>query len=595
MREKIALGFLVAGVIITIAGTTLAVEWLEEGHDLDSTEMIETNETEHQEVDFSDTTEGLEDNASLYAANNKTSVVTMYLTATKGNTSENTDHTWSEINSYSIYDYENMGIERYGVNGLLQVGDEIGPVKGALGYEMYTPNATVSIRGQSSSENAQKNYKISLKEDENISWDGQQVINLNKHQGEGLRFRNKLMYDLLQEIPGLLSMKTQFVHLYVKDETESETAGFVDYGLYTQVEQPNKSFLERHGLDKNGQLYKLNMFEFYTYDETIRLKSDANYDESAFEALLEIKGSDDHSKLIAMLKDVNDISIPIEEVVEKWFDKENICSFLAFNILTGNIDTQSRNALLYSALNENTWYFISWDCDGAFENTEEELLGTGTKSGWEQGVSNYWGNVLFKRILQSSELRADLDEEIQEMRQIMTQEKLTAMVEQYKNVVEPYAYGEVDRMYEPLTQEEYEQVCEALPGEVEENYQFYKESIQEPMPFFLGTPEIEENQIEFEWDTSYDFQADTLYYTFELADNPDMEQPIIMQDGLFTAGYNYEGILSPGQYFYRVKVTDSDKNSQYAFDYYTVDNVKKYGVLCFYVLSDGTISLEGET
>ena len=48
----------------------------------------------------------LRDKDSLYENDDDTSVVTMYLTVSKGNSSENTDHTWEEINSYSVYDYE---------------------------------------------------------------------------------------------------------------------------------------------------------------------------------------------------------------------------------------------------------------------------------------------------------------------------------------------------------------------------------------------------------------------------------------------------------------------------------------------------------
>ena len=47
---------------------------------------------------------------------------------------KNTYHTWKEINSYSVYDYEDMGVERYQVAGLLQVGDENGPTEGEVGY-----------------------------------------------------------------------------------------------------------------------------------------------------------------------------------------------------------------------------------------------------------------------------------------------------------------------------------------------------------------------------------------------------------------------------------------------------------------------------
>mgnify|MGYP003307664319 CR=1 FL=1 len=272
------------------------------------------------------------DNDLLYADDDDTSVITMYLTVSKGTSSENTNHTWEEVNSYSVYDYEEMGVERYAVNGLLQVGDENGPVEGEIGYGKYSPNAVVTIRGQSSSRSPQKNYKIKLNENAG-TWNDQQTINLNKHVYEGLRFRNKLAYDLLEELPGMMALQTQFVHLYVKDETEGVNAEFEDYGLYTQVEQPNKSFLQRHGLDKNGHLYKINMFEFFRYEDTIKLKNEIGYDVTAFEERIEIKGDDDHSKLIAMLEDVNDYSLSIDEILEEWFDVDNLASWMAFHIL----------------------------------------------------------------------------------------------------------------------------------------------------------------------------------------------------------------------------------------------------------------------
>ena len=193
----------------------------------------------------------LEDKKTLYENDMEDSVVTMYLTVRRGNAGDNTDHSWADINSYSAYDYEAMGVDRYQVEGLLQVGDENGPVAGELGFGESAPNATVQIRGQTSSKNPQKNYKIRLK-DEHGSWRGQQTIALNKHMTDGLRYRNKLAFDLLKEIPQLMSLRTQFVHLYVKDQTDdpaNET--FQDYGLYTQVEQLNKRALRSHGLDKN--------------------------------------------------------------------------------------------------------------------------------------------------------------------------------------------------------------------------------------------------------------------------------------------------------------------------------------------------------
>lgn len=104
----------------------------------------------------------LRDNDSLYLDHDRTSVVTMYLTIGPGNSEEGTDHTWQEVNSLSAYYYEEHGIPRYQVSALLQVGDENGPLAGEVGYGEAVPNATVQIRGQTSSREKQKNYKIEL-------------------------------------------------------------------------------------------------------------------------------------------------------------------------------------------------------------------------------------------------------------------------------------------------------------------------------------------------------------------------------------------------------------------------------------------------
>ena len=83
----------------------------------------------------------IRDKNLLYENRDKTEIVTMYLTVSRGNSAENTDHSWEEINTYSVYDYERMGVERYKVAGLLQVGDENGLVPGELGYGQWHQTA----------------------------------------------------------------------------------------------------------------------------------------------------------------------------------------------------------------------------------------------------------------------------------------------------------------------------------------------------------------------------------------------------------------------------------------------------------------------
>lgn len=529
----------------------------------------------------------IKDNDTLYERQDNSSVVTMYLTVTKGNKSDNTDHTWTQINSYSVYDYEEMGVERYAVNGLLQVGNENGPVEGELGYGQNVPNATVTIRGQSSSRNAQKNYKIVIRDDKGL-WNDQKVINLNKHMSDFPRFSNKLSYDLEAELPDLISLRTQFVHLYVRDMTEGGSGVFEDYGLYTHVEQFNKRALKSHGLDRNGQLYKINYFEFYRYEDVIMPKNYAGYDAEDFEEYLEIKGSDDHGKLIAMLEDVNDYSMPISEVLDKWFEENNLFSWMAFNILMGNVDTQSRNSFLYSPLNESTWYFISWDNDGAF--TASKSLFHGDERGWEKGVSNYWGNVLFRRILMDETLRGKLDDKINEFRSIITEDKLKSMIKLYSPIVKQYSQVSPDSTYMPLTPEEYEEFLQVMVHEPDLNYEMYKESLNTPMPFYITTPVVKDGKVRFGWEAAYDFDAEDVYYTLEVARDYSFEEPIIKAENLFVIEYEYDGMLEPGQYFVRVTAKNESGYEQTAFDYYSAGGSRHiYGVKCFFVLEDGSI------
>ena len=531
----------------------------------------------------------LEDNKYLYEGEDD-SVVTMYLTVSKGNASDGTDNTWAFINKHSVFYFERKGIESAAVNGLLQVGNEDGVLEGELGYGINIPNATVTIRGQISSRNTQKSYKIKLK---NGEWNGQEVINLNKHQMDGVRFRNKLMYKLAQDVPGVISMQTQFVHLYVKDLTEGYENGFRDYGLYTQVEQPNKSCLKRHGLDKNGHLYKINMFEYYENDDVIKLKNEKGYDEKAFEESLEIKGNDDHKKLIQMIRDVNDVSMPIEEVLDKWFERKNVFNWLTFNILTGNIDTQSRNTLLYSPLNGNKWYFLLWDCDAAFMNNERRLYNEYNEQGWENGVSNYFGNLLFKRILKNSELRQEIDAAMSDMLDLITEEKVKQIIDRYSKVTEQYIYNSIDVFKAPLTREQFRKICEEIPGELQENYDLYKKSLSKPMPFFIAEPENKKDKILFRWQNSYTFDASDVTYTIELADNYEFKDKIAEEEGLYIPEYKLDKDLSPGQYFVRVTAKNSIGEEQRSFDYYVSrEEQKYYGIKCFYVHEDGSIEEE---
>lgn len=552
-------------------------------------EAVDTNlgTTINNQDISADTDIHIRDKDLLYNQYSDTEIVTMYLTVSTGNKAEGTNHTWEEINTYSAYDYDEMGVERYKVAGLLQIGDKNGLVAGELGYGQVAPNCTVQIRGQSSSRNPQKNYKISIKDNKG-DWRGQTTIALNKHQGDGLRFRNKMAFDMLADIEELMSLRTTFVRLYVKDTTKGDNAKFEDYGIYTQVEQLNKTALKAHGLDNRGHLYKINFCEFYRYEDTIVLKDDPKYNLKKFEEILEIKGDDDHTKLINMLKKVNDFSIPIEEILEENFDIENIAYWMAFNLMVGNIDTQSRNFYIYSPQNIDRWYIIPWDNDGMLKRTEHAVTGRIDYEEWESGISNYWCNILFQRCLKSEEFRKELDDAVEKIREKFTKKYINSFVSTYSKLLKPLIYKGKDLIYTPLTRAKYDVVVNGINDEIADNYKRYKESLKKPMPFYIGTPQKKGNGYTVEWENSYDFNGEDVTYTFELSRDPKFKKNIVKKTNLVIPTASFDK-LPQGQYFMRVTSKNESGKKQVAFDYYRLDISKIYGTKCFYVDKKGSI------
>ena len=261
---------------------------------------------------------------------------------------------------------------------------------------------------------------------------------------------------------------------------------------------------------------------------------------------------------------------------------------MAFQLLVGNVDTQSRNFYLYSPLNMDRWYILAWDLDGSFKRTEYDLLGRNDYTEWEKGVSNYWGNVLFRRCLQSGVFRAKLDEAMQALHEKLTDGRIDAYVKMYSELLKPYVYSGRDALAMPVTSAQYDVIASSLTDEVKENYLSYKQSFEKPMPFFIGVPMSNGNTVSLQWETSYTFDAETVSYTFELAQDYSFENPIVKKSDLKIPMTEFE-LPEEGQYFIRVTAKDAGGDTQTAFDSYMTEGGKVYGTKCFYVDKNGQI------
>ena len=165
---------------------------------------------------------------------------------------------------------------------------------------------------------------------------------------------------------------------------------------------------------------------------------------------------------------------------------------------------------------------------------------------------------------------------------------LGSTVTQIRTITEQYIWQMPDMEHLPLTRTQYNTVAQALPEEIEENYQQYPEGYYYPMPFYIGTPSLQNGVLQLSWDPSYDFNAEDIVYTVELARDYQFRQVLYRQEHVVLPVAQAES-PGAGQYFIRVRATNASGYTQDAFDYYVIDTGKVYGVKCFYIQPDGTV------
>lgn len=557
---------IIAGLTI-VSGCTI---------DSDNT-AVGTQQKSKIELAASYSTKLVEDR-SVYAEDKLDEVVNFYLTVPEHNLTAEFPLSWGEFNSINRVE---QNTEDKTLEVVLQEGTEEGPASGMFGYGDRNANGVISIRGKSTIRADQKSFKIKMYDEAGL-WRNQSTINLIKHSFDSTRMRNKLSFDYFKLIPNFTSLRTQFVHLYVKDLTGEGNGEFVDYGLYTQIEQPNKSFLRSHGLDPNGHLYKAASFEFFRYADVLKTADDPTYDEKKFNAILEPKGSNDHEKLLRMLEDLNNYSVTIDDVFDKHFDRDNFLTWMAVNILMDNFDTINQNYMLYSPLNSERWYFLPWDYDGGWGDTEFDEDSAKRRAPWQRGISNYWGNTLQSRFFKNPDNVKQLLDKMEDLKSIINTKQTSEFIDIYKPIVSPFVHRQPDLQWLPRPIAEYEDELEQVKQLTEMTEQKFKESLETPMPFYLADVEQEDNSTIFSWGAAYDLQGDDLTYRFQIAKNPAFTSSIkdIKSTDL---SIKVDG-LAKGKYYWKVSAADSKGHEVPSFDVYQdIDDNYYFGVREFYV------------
>ena len=286
-------------------------------------------------------------------------------------------------------------------------------------------NATIRIRGNPGA--ALKSFRVKFMKGTE-GFDGQSTFNLDKNMNDPSRIANKLAHDLIIGLEHTASFRTSFLEVYIRDDSLKGESDFQPYGLYTHIEQPNKSYLKAHGLDENGSIYRAEDF-YFKLTPQLKNVDDIDYDEHAFETVLSIREGKDHSKLIKMLKDINDDSKDFDKVFHTYFNEDNYLTWLSINILLGNVDAMSEGFLLYNPSNSSVFFLIPWDFDCIFDWMNEE-------SQMPNIYDSLNNVVLHRKYLQEAGNIKKLQDRIEELKNdAFSPDKVKSLLKYYKPIL----------------------------------------------------------------------------------------------------------------------------------------------------------------
>ncbi len=441
-------------------------------------------------------------------------------------------------------------------------------------------NATIRVRGNSSRGDIYKSYKVKL-DDEAESFFGQRNLNINKHSEDITKIATKLQTDLLASVDNIISYRTYFMRVWIRDiSVPKDKQEFKYYGLYTEIEQPNKTYLEARGLSSNASMYKARDFSFEKSD-VLKDVADPNYNKEAFETVLTIREANSHKKLLEMLEAVNDESRDFGEVFKKYFNEDNYLTWLAFNLLMGNNDIINHNFIIYNPDNSNTWYFVPWDFDGTlrFGDHESSLMKLPPSL---KGVQKLNQSILHRRYFKLEGSIEKIKDKMDELLKYqITREKVTELVNSYKPVLEKTItqYPDIGLLDE-MNPNEYSQYLDKLYDGILSNYEAFNEAIKYPSPMYVAQPQQNGDSVVLSWESAYSYEGLPVTYNVQIFTDYNMESKVLEEKNIAETKYTLNKKLVPGTYYLRVTAVDSKGREQLSMERFEtmITEVKGYNV-----------------
>jgi len=225
------------------------------------------------------------------------------------------------------------------------------PAKLCIGAGEYT--AGLRLRGSTSRRNQKRNWKLKLPEAgyPDGEWGYERsIINLGANYRDATMLHEVLSYDLLQQL-GVPVPRTRFVHLRING---------VFQGVYSDIENPRRSWLRQCGLSDQGSLFKAVM------EGGVAVSAADDYNVRGFEQKL--GGNDGSAELEELFSELTRLEqLTDEEAYQglaELFDLDVLNAHFTGLRLIGSYDNWYQNYYLYhDSAGTGKWVIFPWDLD----------------------------------------------------------------------------------------------------------------------------------------------------------------------------------------------------------------------------------------
>ena len=150
---------------------------------------------------------------------------------------------------------------------------------------------------------------------------------------------------------------------------DRQRQGPEDFGLFTHTEFVGNEYGENRGLGEDDNLYKIEFFRFSQGDlNSVQVDAEGKpLDEDAFASRLEIENGKDHRAVGRMLEAMVDETRTLDSIIDEYFNRNNILTWLATNLILRQADAVTHNFYLYNPAGTERFYILPWDYDGILE------------------------------------------------------------------------------------------------------------------------------------------------------------------------------------------------------------------------------------